>query len=360
LNALADLGLDEILLTLKGEEEQSAFLDTQRVDLVNIPRGPWGPFRSWTPAFRKTMVQLCRDRGIQLVHNHGVWLPSNHTAAQVAVELRLPLIHSPRGMLTRQQIAYRPLKKKLAWWSYQRKDMEAARVVHVTAPNEGEDLRTLGFRGALAVIPNGVNIPVWIEKKIPSKEPRTALFFSRIHPKKNLSALVEAWSLVRPRGWRMRIVGPDVDGHRAQIEELVLKRNLEDVFSFEGPVYGESRWDLYRAADLFILPTLSENFGIAVPEALACGIPVITTEGAPWSGLKENNCGWWIPIGAEPLAEALKEATESTDSKRKAMGRRGRAWVEKNFTWESAALKMKSLYEWVLGGGNTPSFIQMD
>jgi len=210
------------------------------------------------------------------------------------------------------------------------------------------------------VIPNGVDIPAGIEKKTPSNSPKTALFFSRIHPKKNLPALVEAWALVRPAGWRMRIVGPDFEGHRSQVEELVHEKNLDDVFSFGNPVYGDARWDIYRKADLFILPTLSENFGIAVPEALACGIPVITTEGAPWAGLKENNCGWWVPLGVEPLAQALREGTEASDAEREMMGRRGRAWVEKNFAWESAALKMKSLYEWILGGGSAPSFVQMD
>jgi glycosyltransferase involved in cell wall biosynthesis len=360
-NSLARLQVDCSLLTTRDRGEQTAYLDPQLVKHINVERFPVLFLNvTWAPGFGSKIKQLCREEGFQLIHNHGVWLHQNHAASRAAADLKLPLVHSPRGMLTLQQMGYRALKKRLAWLLYQKKDLESARVVHVTAENEADDLRALGYTGPLAVIPNGVDIPPWVEKETSSPGFRTALFFSRIHPKKGLPNLVEAWARVRPAGWRMRIVGPDLDGHRAQVEALVREKGLEDVFRFEDPVYGEARWDLLRAADLFILPTLSENFGIAVPEALACGVPVITTEGAPWAGIKENDCGWWVPIGVEPLAAALREATEAADSQRRAMGRRGRSWVEKSFTWESAALKMKSLYGWILGGGAVPSFVRMD
>jgi glycosyltransferase involved in cell wall biosynthesis len=306
------------------------------------------------------MRRLCREQGFQLIHNHGVWLSQNHAASAVARKLNLPLIHSPRGMLTLQQIGDKALKKRLAWWLYQKRDLAAARAVHVTAESEGDDLRALGHRGPLALIPNGVEIPAWRKKKPRQGKTRMALFISRIHPKKGLPNLIEAWAAVKPKNWKMRIVGLDEDGHRARLEKQAREKGLEGVFEFSGPLYGEAKWDLYGNADLFILPTLSENFGIVVPEALACGVPVITTEGAPWAGLRENKCGWWVPVGVEPLAGALREGTRTTDAQRESMGRRGRAWVEKSFTWESVALKMKALYGWILKGGTPPPFVRMN
>ncbi len=133
--------------------------------------------------------------------------------------------------------------------------------------------------------------------------------------------------------------------------------NCGEVFQFTGPVEGQAKWDLYRRADLFVLPTFSENFGISVAEALAAGVPVITTHGAPWSALPQHQCGWWVPTGAAPLAEALREATSISDDARSAMGARGRQLVQQQFLWPKIAAEMRALYEWTLGLGPQPSSV---
>ena len=100
-----------------------------------------------------------------------------------------------------------------------------------------------------------------------------------------------------------------------------------------------------RAADLFVLPTYSENFGIAVAEALACGVPVITTKGAPWAGLLERNCGWWVDVTVDALAGALEEALALSDDERLAMGQRGSEWMRAEFGWEGIARRIVAGYE---------------
>ena len=101
----------------------------------------------------------------------------------------------------------------------------------------------------------------------------------------------------------------------------------------------------YRHADLFVLPTFSENFGVVVAEALSHGLPVITTRGAPWADLETHGCGWWVDIGVEPLAEALREAMSLTDEERRAMGENGRRMVEAKYRWESVAQEMEKVYK---------------
>lgn len=124
-----------------------------------------------------------------------------------------------------------------------------------------------------------------------------------------------------------------------------------------GEVDEMAKWDLYGSADLFVLPTFSENFGIVVAEALASGVPVVTTTAAPWGALAEHRCGWWVDVGVEPLAEALREATALSDAARHTMGRRGRALVEERYSWAHVAEQMRTAYGWVTGNGDRPECV---
>jgi len=126
-----------------------------------------------------------------------------------------------------------------------------------------------------------------------------------------------------------------------------------------GPQFGESKLATYHRADLFVLPTYSENFGIVVAEALSCGIPVITTKGTPWEELNSCNAGWWIELGVEPFVEALKQSMQLSDEERQVMGQNGRSLVEEKYSIESVAAKMIRLYTWILKGGEKPEFVYL-
>jgi glycosyltransferase involved in cell wall biosynthesis len=315
---------------------------------------------NWSPRFQSKALEICRQENIQILHNHGIWSPVNHGTVRVAKKLKLPFVSTPHGSLTRWSFRHKAWKKKWAWDLYQRGDLEAGRAIHVTAEEEADDLRAIGIRGPLALIPIGVEVPEWREKNKQPQEIKTALFLSRIHPKKGLLTLVEAWAIVRPKGWRMLVVGPDEIGHLAEVQAAVREKGLEKDFVFQGAVYDEAKMELYWNADLFILPTFSENFGLVIPEAMARGLPVLTTQGTPWKELKERSCGWWIPLGKEALAAALREAFGLSDAARREMGIRGRQLVEDKYTWATSAKSMKTLYEWILGGGPPPPFVRFD
>ena len=188
---------------------------------------------------------------------------------------------------------------------------------------------------------------------------RTALFLSRIHPVKGLLELVDAWGQVRPAGWRMVITGPDEGGHRAVVDARVLAQGLAADFAFIGAVDGAKKTALYRSADLFILPSFSENFGVVVAEALTHGLPVLTTQGTPWQDLPAHGCGWWVPADARSLADALRQATSLTDAERQAMGEQGQDYVRR-YDWQAIARQMLAVYQWILGQGDRPSWVHWD
>jgi len=253
-------------------------------------RGLW---RGAGSPFGMAVAERARASGPVVLHDHGLWLPANRSVALVARATRRPLVVSPKGMLSARALRVRKAKKSLAWVLYQRRALGLTAAFQATSETEAEDIRRAGLRQPIAVIPHGVHVPHgagtagW-RSDDRSAERRTALFLSRVHPIKGLPDLVEAWHRVRPEGWRLLIAGPDEGGHRAEVERLVGALDLQREVSFVGPVSDDEKWDLYRGADLFVLPTHSENFGIVVAEALGVGLPVLTTRGAPWRALETH------------------------------------------------------------------------
>jgi glycosyltransferase involved in cell wall biosynthesis len=315
---------------------------------------------SYAPSLGVSLRECGQLNKHSVFHDHGLWLPNNHTIASVARQTSIPLIISPRGMLEPWALTYRAWKKRLAWHLYQKRDLNLAALLHATSEREAENFRRLGLRKPVAVITNGTELPEWRDLTYPKGTVRKILFLSRIHPVKGLLNLVQAWKVLRPKGWKMVIAGPDEGGHRQIVQSAIYQAGLQDDFELTGPVDGAEKEALYRSADVFVLPTFTENFGLVIAEALACGIPVITTKGAPWEGLLTHRCGWWIDIGVDPLVAALREATNLPPDTLHEMGQRGRVYVEQNFGWPGIAEQMLSVYRWVLGQGEKPDCVLTD
>jgi glycosyltransferase involved in cell wall biosynthesis len=155
----------------------------------------------------------------------------------------------------------------------------------------------------------------------------------------------------------MIVAGRDEAKHLEEVKRAVQNIGLQKDFKFVGMVEGEAKERLYRDADLFILPSLSENFGLVVAEALSYGVPVITTRGTPWEGLVKNRCGWWVEIGIPPLAEAIQTAISLSDDARHEMGQRGRTFAAEAFSYKKIAMDMLAAYDWIRGDGAKPSCI---
>lgn len=352
-DALAQAGAEVEIVTVPSEGDQVRPSEAG----VRVREAPAPGVRGLAgrPTAFKAAVEAAAGAG-GVVHDHGLWLPSNRAAALAARALRGPFVLSPKGMLSKRALRVSRAKKALAWPLYQRQTLRQADAFAVTSEGETEDLRRLGFYQPAAVIRYGVDVPAPVAAP-PADGPRTALFLSRLHPIKGLPDLVAAWAAVRPEGWRLVIAGPDEVGHQAEVERQVQVAGLGGAVSFAGPVADAAKWDAYRAADLFVLPTHSENFGIVVAEALAAGLPVLTTRGAPWEALVTHRAGWWTDVGAEPVAAALREATAAPPDALRAMGARGRTYVEGHLSWDRAAAEHLALYRWLLGEGPRPDSV---
>ena len=283
-----------------------------------------------------------------ILHDNGIWMPHNHRLASLASERRIPRVVSPRGMLEPWALNYKKWKKRLAWWLYQCDDLKRAQCIHVTAPSEAHNVLRFGFPSPVVTIGNGVIFPLRDDERVAlekgTRDTKTALYLGRIHPKKGLIMLIEAWSRVRPENWQLKIVGPDERNHRQEVYTAVCEHGLNNVVSILPTVGGRAKDELLFNADLFVLPTFSENFGIVVPEALAHGLPVLTTSGAPWPMLPEKGCGWWVDVTVNGLAEGLRQATELDHDVLGAMGSRGRDWVQREFGWATIATKFVEAY----------------
>lgn len=312
-----------------------------------------------SPEMAKYLQHQAVAGEIKLLHNHGLWMMPNVYPGWVARKYNIPLITSPRGVFAKAAWESGSKIKQLFWPLLQRPALVPTVCFHATAESEYLDIRRMGYTQPVAIIPNGIDVPEGFQKQ-PS-ELKTLLFLGRIHPIKGLVMLLEAWATLEPifPEWQLKIVGPDNVGHLRELQDLQHKLNLQRVI-FVGAVYEQQKWQEYHNADLFVLPSYSENFAMSVAEALACGVPAVVSKGAPWQELETYNAGCWVEINASSLAHALRGFIQKPLDELVQMGQNGRKLMQDKYSWEMVATMMAELYKWVLEGGTTPKFVRLD
>ena len=359
LSKAEDISVTLLTQKLRGDEIYTGELNPSRAVVAVSPF--LISIRAGFPLRRK-LSGLVSDACPSIIHDHGIWLPTNHAVAKWAARKRVLRVVHVRGMLEPWALSYHSFKKRLAWSLYQKKDLDSVALFFATSQGEADSIRNLGFNQPIAILPNGVDLPVVdVDTRLlpASGRQRNVVFMSRIHPKKGLFELVNAWAKVRPSGWSLLLAGPDEGGFLQAVMARVHKLGLDDVVEYRGVMEGETKAELLKRADLFILPSFSENFGVVVAEALAHGIPVISTLGTPWEGLVENRCGWWVAAEANALAGALCEAMALSDDERYEMGVRGRQYA-RQFDWGQISRDIANVYRWLLGQVDRPDCVRSD
>lgn len=307
----------------------------------------WLPWNSTKSEF----LQLLYDIKPDVYHSNSCWVPLTALTAVWAKNAGFKVVYTPHGMLEPWALNNNKYKKQIASFLFQRKGIEVSDLVHATADTEKNNLLNLNWNKNICIVPNCVQIDE-IELKTSWSRNKNILFLSRVHPKKGINFLIEAVAQLKNEfvGYTFTIAGPGEESYIQELKTLAKKNGVSDMFEFVGSVFGNAKWPLYRRADLFVLPTYSENFGIVIPEALASGTPVITTFGTPWVELNELNCGWCVEIGTLPLVDALKKYLLCSDSDLEQMGRRGRKLVEDKYASDSVARQFVTMYEKLIGG----------
>lgn len=278
-------------------------------------------------AMARALPRLVR-RATQ-VHVHGCWTFPVWAAAGWARWLGVPLVCSPCGSLGPASLAKGRLRKTLAWWCFDRRNLLGAAWLRAKSQAEAQWLRdALGRRcPPIRVIPNGVDAAL-LDAAPDLPRTKTFLYLGRLHPIKGLDLLGEAWarSGLAAEGWRLVVAGP-ADGASPPSGPGI---------DCPGPLAGEAKARALKAAACLVLPTRSENFGLVVAEALWCRTPVICTRGAPWPELGD----FWVDVSADALADALRRFAALPPEAREARFAPLFASARARFAWPLLALAL--------------------
>ena len=311
--------------------------------------------------------ELILDQQNLIIHDNGIWLPSNNTICSFARKNKIKLIISPHGMLEPWSLNYKKYKKRLAWFLYQKRNLKNADVLHACSEMEANNLLQLNLKKPIALISNGIEKPSKIELEYPyllkdlgikDNSYNNFIFVGRIHPKKGLLVLLESvkFTLKKKNNWRLIIAGYPELNYDAVLKEYIEKNNLNDKVIILGPLEGESLFNLYKNAKFLILPSFSENFGLVVAEALNFGLPVIATTGTPWSILEKTKSGWWVEPTVDDISKAINNAINLNEKEYEMMSSNALI-LSKKFDWEKISESFLVLYKWMLGKISEPDFL---
>jgi len=253
--------------------------------------------------------------------------------------------------------SYSGRKKRLMWRWLREADIMSATCLHATGDHEREDIRAMGYEGPIAVIPNAVAIPQQ-KPEHKHRKLRRLVYLARIHPIKGTRVLIDLWRNLATEfpDWELDIAGVDDGGHVAKLKAHVAKLKLKRI-KFSGPRFGEEKSRFLFSADLYCLPTTSDNFAITVGEALAHQLPVVTTKATPWEGVVTHRCGWWEEPNSEAVGRALRQAMAKSHDELEEMGLRGKHWISNDFGINPLGQRMSDLYQWLIFGGEAPHFV---
>jgi glycosyltransferase involved in cell wall biosynthesis len=347
---LARRGLDVRVLTTDADGlERVVDVDKSReLELAPGLRARYCPRRlrhAASPALLRWLPGYVRWSDV--VHLTAVYNFTTLPTLALCAALDRPVVWSLRGALQRWE-GTRRLAAKAVWEAACRAVAPRRLALHVTSAGEEQQSRGRVPGAACANIANGVLVPPEAAPRSPRRAgaPLRLLFVGRLDPIKGIENLLEACARLGERAgpWSLAIAGAGEAAYARRLHGLVARLDRGRML---GQVEDEAKARAFAEADLLVAPSFSENFGVAIAEALARGLPVIASRGTPWQRLEERGAGLWVDNDPAPLADAIARAAAMPLA---AMGARGRAWVEETFSWDRIAADMAALYERLLSG----------
>jgi glycosyltransferase involved in cell wall biosynthesis len=348
-------------------------------EFTGADRSAWEPIRvsafrrlgpsafGYAPGLIQDVVQTRPD----IIHSHGMWKFTSVVAIHAAARLHCPRIIHTHGMVDPWALNQSRAKKLFARFAYENRNLRNAACIRALTHAELRVVRALGFRGPVAVIPNGVDVEplrTQVRQSVSAVLPgrKVLLYLGRIHPKKGLMNLLRAWAEVTDchlqdsiaSEWVLVIAGWDQHGHEHVLRQLCGHLALgEDRVCFVGPQFGTDKATWYERCDAFVLPSFSEGLPMVVLEAWAHAKPVIIT---PSCNLPQGD-QYGASIVSEPdeqsLAGALKRMLSMTQADREGMGSNGIRLVEECFSWLRVGQQMQEVNDWAVGGRAVPDCV---
>jgi len=343
---MARQGHECTVLTLDTKDTPAAFLDENAANgrgghgqprVCRLPRpGLFGKL------FGPHAIRIVREhlKTADVLHLHCIWSPTAFQIAATARQMGIPYVLTLHGMLDDWSMTQRSMKKRAYMALGGRSFLERAAQIHCTAQAELDQSKKWFPLGTAAVIPYLIDLEPY--RQLPPSPRRiacktsttpTILFLSRLHEKKGLEHLLHAAANLKARAIAAKfiIAGTGEPEYIASLKALSKQLGIEDRVEFVGQVTGGDKTRLYQNADMFVLPTSQENCGLVLIEALACGTPVITTNGVDiWRDVEQSGAAMIVDQSAAAIADALANVLMNADALR-TMSANARPWVFETF-----------------------------
>lgn len=309
-----------------------------------------GPTKLFYAPELKALVRESIEN-VDWFHGHGLYVWTNYWLGGEARRRAKPLVYHPHGFFDPWILRRSKRLKQVAHWLFEDRNIDHVCWWRALSGKEADQIRTvIGPKARVQIIPNGIDLdeinhgmnisfnpelhPWAIRKK-----PKRVLFLSRIHPKKGLDLLVSVWArlAIEFSDWELLITGPDEGGYQAVVERMIRASKLKNSCWIHPPVTGAEKHALFRTADVFVLPSYSEGFPMAVLEAAAHAVPVVQTNECNFPELTAVGAAWQCQPERDDLELALRSALATDDSERRERGQAGRTLVIQNYAWQSVA-----------------------
>ncbi|MBD2187078.1 glycosyltransferase [Pseudanabaena mucicola] len=305
---------------------------------------------AFSASFTTWLWQHIRD--YDLIHVHAIFSYPSTIAMAIARSQNVPYIIRPLGQLCEWSLQQSKRKKEVYLTLIEKANLKGATALHLTSKQEQKELESLNWNLPNFILPHGLVLPT----PIPAARQQLhqilnilleipiILFLSRLHPKKGIDYLIPALAKLQKQNFAFVLAGNGDSEYEAELDRLIKENNLSDRTYKLGFVSGEKKNICLQGADLYVLTSHSENFGVAVLEALASGTPAIVTKGVALSELiKEQNLGWVVDLEINAIAEAIQQFLDN-QKVGKIIGDRATQYVQENYTWEKIAAQMALIY----------------
>lgn len=297
-----------------------------------------------------------------LVHVHAIFNYTSLVGMGLARHYGIPYLNRPLGSLCQWSLQQGHWKKQLLLGGVGRRLLQDSQGLHFMSEPERQEATAQGFDFSSFVIPHGITVPAPLPQaraslrhrlNLPKDQP-ILVFLSRVHPKKGLENLLAALQPLRSQRFTLVIAGSGEASYEAQIDQLIQQQGLKSHVHRLGFVRGEAKDCLLQGADAFVLPSHSENFGLAVLEALAAGLPVVITPGVALAEAVQHHQVGWV-TAAEPavLADCLKQVL-ADPAQLCQRGNRAREMVERHYSWRCQAMQLQQHYGAIIKAQELP------
>ncbi|ADY37294.1 glycosyl transferase group 1 [Phocaeicola salanitronis DSM 18170] len=350
LSAMRVIGCDVDLMTIQSTD----LMGKGEAWIKALPNDAITPY-----GYSRNMNRFLKQNDYDLYHTNGMWMHCNHATCVTARKKDKPYIITPHGMLYPQALARSAWKKKILLnFGGVNQDLRLADCIHCTCKEEMMHYRNLGYKNPVAVIPNPVPVPSFVNDLIHERYIKRIGFLGRLHPRKNVESLLDAWiSLgIAVKDARLVIMGKGEPQYEQMLKERVRQHGLKNV-EFAGFVTGREKFERLASLTALCVPSDFENFGMIVTEALSVGTPVIASLGTPWEELNTEHCGYWVKNDVPTLAGTIADVLSLSAEEIARMGENGKRLVQAKYKDTQVALMMKQLYEWMLNGREKPDFV---